>query len=173
MYVIGAPESLTVKIGLTISPSRRLREIQSMSPVELKVLWSCPGGPALEQALHAHFDSNRSHGEWFTFEADPVSAVRSAIENGLGRVLKTPRQDTRKPTPPPQQLDYERVVHESLWRAYATSPFKAIDAADRLGYLLPTLLGYLDSLAQKGRVRQTTPTRQDRAHQHFVLRPHS
>ncbi|MFE5899891.1 GIY-YIG nuclease family protein [Streptomyces sp. NPDC056488] len=82
VYVIGSPNSRTVKIGVTVDLVRRLREIQNLSPVELKVLWSVPGGPALEQALHDHFSEIRSHGEWFTFASDPVQAVQAAIEGG-------------------------------------------------------------------------------------------
>ncbi|MDX3771224.1 MULTISPECIES: GIY-YIG nuclease family protein [unclassified Streptomyces] len=78
MYVIGVPGALTTKFGVTSDLHRRLREIQNMSPVKLEVLWSCPGSNALEQVIHAPFAEARSHGEWFTFETDPLDLSRTA-----------------------------------------------------------------------------------------------
>lgn len=80
VYVIGTPGSNTVKIGRTIHLEKRLAEIQRMSPVQLEVLWSTPGGHALETALHRHFRARRSHGEWFAFDGDPVEAVTRATD---------------------------------------------------------------------------------------------
>lgn len=81
VYVIGTPGSNTVKIGRTVDRAKRLATIQRMSPVPLEVLWSHPGGHELETQLHRHFHNIRSHGEWFSFEADPVEAVRGAVES--------------------------------------------------------------------------------------------
>ncbi|MFJ5804016.1 GIY-YIG nuclease family protein [Streptomyces decoyicus] len=170
VYVIGAPGSLTAKIGVTTDLRRRLREIQNLSPVRLEVLWSCPGGLALEKALHAHFAEARSHGEWFVFESDPVTTVRQAIEGSLAEVEEAPHRPAKAGFRTPPQLDLERTVHELLWQVYSDTRFTAIDAADRLGYTLPTLLGYLDALAGKGRARLRLPVRSDRAKQVFTVR---
>jgi hypothetical protein len=80
VYVLGTPGSNTVKIGRTTNLAKRLADIQRMSPVPLSVLWSTPGGHELETRLHRHFATHRSHGEWFTFEADPVRAIKEAVE---------------------------------------------------------------------------------------------
>lgn len=79
VYVIGTPSSQTVKIGRTIQIKKRLADIQRMSPVPLEVLWTHPGGRELETNLHRRFASLRSHGEWFTFTEDPVTAVSQAV----------------------------------------------------------------------------------------------
>ncbi|MFJ2202390.1 GIY-YIG nuclease family protein [Streptomyces violaceusniger] len=79
VYLIGVPGSTTAKIGLARNVPQRLRQIQRMCPVRLEVLWTTPGGRALERALHDHFEAKRSHGEWFVFGGDPVSAVREAF----------------------------------------------------------------------------------------------
>jgi hypothetical protein len=81
VYVLGAPGSSTVKIGTTKHLSKRLGDIQRMSPVPLTVLWTHPGGHDLETNLHRHFKELRSHGEWFTFHSDPVRLVRWAVED--------------------------------------------------------------------------------------------
>jgi hypothetical protein len=171
VYVIGVPRSLTVKIGVTGDIRRRLREIQNMSPVELEVLWSCPGGPALEQALHAHFAEIRSHGEWFVFEADPVSTIRRAVESGLVTEADEPSFSVaRKPFKQPPPLALERTAHELIWEAYSTAQFTVAEAAERLGYTLPTFLGHLDALVEQGLARQRSPVRSDRTRQIFTVR---
>ncbi|MYY80869.1 MULTISPECIES: GIY-YIG nuclease family protein [unclassified Streptomyces] len=83
VYVIGARDGLTVKIGVTRSLEKRLQQIQNMCPIRVEVLWHTAGGRVLEKALHAHFACQRSHGEWFTFCSDPVAAIRAAIKDGL------------------------------------------------------------------------------------------
>jgi hypothetical protein len=80
VYVLGAPDSNTVKIGRTTNLPKRIAEIQRMSPVPLAVLWTTPGGHKLETRLHRHFDALRTHGEWFAFTSgDPVQLIQEAI----------------------------------------------------------------------------------------------
>ncbi|MFH8483578.1 GIY-YIG nuclease family protein [Streptomyces sp. NPDC018055] len=79
IYLIGTPGISTVKIGRTVNLSARLAKIQNMCPVPLQILFSAPGGPACEAALHAAFADKRSHGEWFDLEEDPVAAVKSVL----------------------------------------------------------------------------------------------
>ncbi len=81
VYVLGTPGSKTVKIGRTIDLTKRLADIQRMSPVPLQALWSHPGGCELETNLHRQFSALRTHGEWFTFGGDPVGSVKWAIED--------------------------------------------------------------------------------------------
>lgn len=82
VYVIGPEDSQTVKIGFSNKSRRRLREIQMMSPLPLDILWSCPGGKDLEDALHGRFRKYRTHGEWFAFPAymEPVRVIRNAAD---------------------------------------------------------------------------------------------
>jgi hypothetical protein len=80
VYVIGSSQSHLVKIGRTDDPSRRVADIQRMSPVPLSLLWATPGGADLEARLHRRFAAHRQHGEWFDFgDADPVATVRGEI----------------------------------------------------------------------------------------------
>ncbi|MGW3982804.1 GIY-YIG nuclease family protein [Streptomyces mirabilis] len=80
VYVIGVPESHVAKVGVSNAPERRLRQIQSMSPLPLQVLWTCSGGYDLERRLHLYLAPYRSHGEWFNFQGlDPVATVRAAV----------------------------------------------------------------------------------------------
>jgi hypothetical protein len=54
-----------VKIGTTTDLSSRVRELQTGSPVTLRVLAVCPGDRALEAALHRAYARYRVSGEWF------------------------------------------------------------------------------------------------------------
>lgn len=90
VYVIGSEESPLTKIGVTDDTSRRLREIQSMSPVPLQVLWKTPGGRPLERALHRYFHWARQHGEWFRLD-NPVEAVKEALQDPQLHTLQLER----------------------------------------------------------------------------------
>lgn len=80
VYVIGSPDSHTVKVGRSADPESRIAAIQTMSPVKLTVLWRTEGGAALEAALHRRFVEFRSHGEWFDFPGgDGVARVQAAV----------------------------------------------------------------------------------------------
>ena len=81
VYRIGSDETHKVKIGKSIHPERRLADIQRMSPVELRILWTHPGDLALESALHDEFASYRLHGEWFDFgDLNPAATIAAAAE---------------------------------------------------------------------------------------------
>lgn len=103
VYVIGEPGSSVVKIGLTWgSLEKRLYEIQLMSPVRLRVLWSCAGDNWVETGLHRRFADRRTHGEWFDFgDEDPISAISSAAPEVIAAVEQMwaaprPRNKTAK-----------------------------------------------------------------------------
>jgi hypothetical protein len=83
VYVLGAPGGSTVKIGRTTNLAKRFADIQSMSPVPLTLMWSHPGGHELETRLHRRFAEQRIHGEWFTFDCDPLPAIQKAVTEAL------------------------------------------------------------------------------------------
>lgn len=119
IYILGAPGGNTVKIGTTRHLSKRLGEIQRMSPVPLAILWTHPGGHELEANLHRHFKDVRSHGEWFVFRRNPVQLVQWAVEDQpwlRPKVkLAKPRRASTAPAPPtprdvPPSAEEERAL---------------------------------------------------------------
>lgn len=171
VYVIGCANSSTVKIGVSDDPERRLRQIQYMSPVPLQVLWSGPGGNALERALHKHFAEQRSHGEWFTFtDQDPVEAVRGALEAGL-RVEVPAQEDEPVPTDPPP-FDPLKMAYGQLARFYRPGErFVLCDVAERFGYMEDSMRTHLDALVADGRARMEHPFHSSNWwHQKYSLR---
>jgi hypothetical protein len=81
VYVVGGPGSPLVKIGRSRNVSRRLADLQRMSPVVLAVLGVFHGGSDLEAALHRRFRHQRAHGEWFDLGNDPLAAVQAAVDS--------------------------------------------------------------------------------------------
>lgn len=105
VYVIGPTDAKTVKIGRSIDTPKRIADIQRMSPLPLALLWTHPGGHELETNLHRHFSGLRTHGEWFTFQADPVQMVAWAVESEPWNLPKVsllrpkPHKSRRRPNP--------------------------------------------------------------------------
>ena len=54
-----------IKIGFTKSIKERLKALQAISPVRLKVICFVKGGKLREAAFHQTFAPLRAHGEWF------------------------------------------------------------------------------------------------------------
>lgn len=80
VYILKSPASRLVKIGHSGTLPRRVGDIQRMCPVPLSVLWTYPGGKALEGTLHQTFKDFRQHGEWFDFgDINPVPAVAADV----------------------------------------------------------------------------------------------
>lgn len=71
VYVIGQQQSSIAKIGVTGGDLRkRLKSIQTGSPIKLEVLWWFFASPEDEQRLHEEFDEFRLEGEWFDFQGE-------------------------------------------------------------------------------------------------------
>lgn len=80
VYMIGSKIGTFVKIGVSGNPARRLRDLQTASPLELELLATVPGGQELEQVLHIWFAELRVRGEWFRFpHRDAVDQLREAV----------------------------------------------------------------------------------------------
>lgn len=155
VYVIGAPESTTVKIGITVDLDDRLRQIQSMCPVKVAVLWATPGSGALERALHRRFTQQRSHGEWFVFDDDPVGQIREAIADGLDAVIEQAVQPEDEVQQEPAESSLpakQRMILDGLRRCYPRTYFAIHEAASQLGYEINSMRDALESLLEVGKV---------------------
>lgn len=95
VYLIGSPESPLVKIGWSDNPQRRLRNLQTGSPVPLHLLAVFEGGAIVEAELHRRFADKRSHDEWFDLGSDPVAAVSPFVK--VAQVEEGERTGRRQP----------------------------------------------------------------------------
>ncbi len=64
-FVYFIQDDLQVKIGHSVNPRARLRELQCATHRVLKLLATCKGGQQRERLLHKKFAKHRLKGEWF------------------------------------------------------------------------------------------------------------
>lgn len=87
VYVISCTDSDAplCKIGIANSPEKRLKELSTASPHQLRVeaaMYS-PQAAAVERAAHNHFADLRRNGEWFGMPAsDAIRFVHSQVLEG-------------------------------------------------------------------------------------------
>lgn len=85
-YAVTEDANGLVKIGKAQDVGSRVRTMQSGSAAKLTVVWSAPGGHALECYLHDVFESRRVRGEWFDFSGvdavELISGAASRWRNG-------------------------------------------------------------------------------------------
>lgn len=74
-FVQAAGASGLIKIGSSVDPAARLKDLQIGSGVELKLLRVLPGGH-LEDTWHAAFEHLRVRGEWFQPGPDLLEAIQ-------------------------------------------------------------------------------------------------
>ena len=80
VYFILSEETGLVKIGVTTDLRRRVRALQTASPVELKLMGKIIGNRWREERFHLVFREYRERGEWFRYEGE----VRDFVE-GLAK----------------------------------------------------------------------------------------
>ncbi|MFJ8855661.1 GIY-YIG nuclease family protein [Streptomyces sp. NPDC102437] len=95
VYLIGSAASTLVKIGWSDNPERRLRDLQTGSPLPLQLLAVFEGGAVVEAKLHRRFADKRRHGEWFDLGPDPVAVVSPSVR--AAQVEEAERTGRRQP----------------------------------------------------------------------------
>lgn len=65
LYFIEAVDSGFIKIGRSLNPELRLKQLEAGSPNQLVILGKVSGGSELEAELHKRFSAHRERGEWF------------------------------------------------------------------------------------------------------------
>lgn len=135
VYFIGGDFD-RVKIGYTSSgdATGRLRDLQTGSPVVLRVHAECPGDISDERALHAALNAEREHGEWFRISerlsaliayvssakrlagwrdvlANPDAAGRLASPCGFTELGDLTANDIRLPAVEPEKINLDSLLH--------------------------------------------------------------
>lgn len=99
VYFIQGGEGSPIKIGYASDCYLRLNNLQSATPVTLRILTSAPGTKEAERALHAKFAKQALGREWFTptpdifaeiekIKADP-GYLMAAYTNRAARIKKS------------------------------------------------------------------------------------
>lgn len=74
-----------LKIGYTVDPVYRMRNLVAMSPVPLNKIAEIPGTPDDEKALHKQFAEYRAHGEWFRIEGALAAYIQTLNSGDIGQ----------------------------------------------------------------------------------------
>lgn len=109
VYAIVADGLGRIKIGKAANPEKRLRELQIGSPVKLSLTFKAGWHDSNEKLLHACFQEERLHGEWFRQSPrieEFLSGVRSIAEED-GR-FEWAMQFISKEIPPARNEDFLR-----------------------------------------------------------------
>jgi hypothetical protein len=67
-----------IKIGWSRKVATRVAQLQTGSPVPIKLLGVTPGGRSLERELHHRFAADRLTGEWFTATPELLACIAAA-----------------------------------------------------------------------------------------------
>ncbi|WP_078531189.1 GIY-YIG nuclease family protein [Streptomyces sp. PsTaAH-124] len=126
VYLIGSPESPLVKIGYTDNPERRLRHLQTGSPLPLQLLALFEGGCITEAALHRRFADKRRHGEWFDLGPDPVGAVSPFV-----RVAQVEEAEDVGRHQPKHELRYDDVTLQEWADWFPEEPSRVHERMER------------------------------------------
>jgi hypothetical protein len=97
VYFATCRQTGTVKIGSSLEPYARLKELQTAHPFELKIEAILPGGTDEEWEYHRRFADERLKGEWFKLS----EMIELIIKNN--------------PAPPPPDFrELERAARERM-----------------------------------------------------------
>ncbi len=81
VYFIGTPVFGWYKIGKSITPEVRVKDLGILLPFKIDVIgvWSAQNHHAMEKALHEIYADNRINGKWFEFSKKTAYEVVSNI----------------------------------------------------------------------------------------------
>lgn len=77
VYFIVDWQRRVVKIGVSQSPQKRLKDLQTSNPHPLELAAIVPGGFALERELHERYTAYRLSGEWFQLTQEIMDQIES------------------------------------------------------------------------------------------------
>ena len=86
VYLIQAGDSFRFKIGCSVDPDRRIKELQGGSSCVLKLLCrkKCRDMYVQEKRWHELFSVSRKHGEWFDLSEKQLPKIVSALKGDIG-----------------------------------------------------------------------------------------
>lgn len=85
-----------IKIGYSVDPQKRLKELQTGSPTKLHLQHVIPGCTKTEAGLHEMFSHIKAKGEWFKYTEEMKWFIRTLRESADLTNLKTVLMESQK-----------------------------------------------------------------------------
>ena len=88
LYIIGLSGVESIyKIGISVNPHRRLKQLQTGCPFLLKLMWTMgvPNAQEMEKRLHMCLKASHVSGEWYKIDGDVVGLVTSLLPQLVGQ----------------------------------------------------------------------------------------
>lgn len=76
-------ETGPIKIGISVDPTQRLRNLQTAHPHKLELICVIAGGGGLEAEYHKRFAAHRLTGEWFAPHPDILAEIERISIGGM------------------------------------------------------------------------------------------
>ncbi len=98
VYFVSQGERGPIKIGFAKDVDKRVRALQTASPVPLKVLAVVEGDSAIEKRFHRLLEAHRLMGEWFERSAPVVDVVENVerVLADIHREIEEESSDEKK-----------------------------------------------------------------------------
>lgn len=80
VYFIQGIDGGRIKIGWAKRPGVRLRELQTGSPVALRIVAAMPGDRSAERDQHKKWEQHRAYGEWFYPAPQLLDFINEVVE---------------------------------------------------------------------------------------------
>lgn len=139
VYVIHAVGTNRIKIGYSVDPEKRLAQLQTGSPYELRLLAKWPGTIEAEQRAHQCLTQYRCGGEWFS------------VPPFIGQIIHQAITGWAKPSKWGKLWRLERDRDYYRWRLAFTPERCSITG----GRLTPEILRILQSRPGPGRYAES------------------
>jgi len=88
IYFVLAEEVGRIKIGKSLEIENRVSQLQTGSPIELKLVCLLDLSDKYEGILHEFFKEDRVHGEWFEYSEDIKAFIELAERKGSLGVIQ-------------------------------------------------------------------------------------
>jgi len=88
VYFIEATGLNRVKIGYATNPTKRIKDLDTGSAVNLELLGVVPGSLAKERQLHQKFAQYRIKGEWFNYSDE----IKDYVKENTSLELQQPKK---------------------------------------------------------------------------------
>lgn len=117
VYLIGTNPQAPVKIGFSLNPWARLKEVGTGNHQDLAILATFKASKSFEGDLHRAFEEYNIKNEWFRLPASVIDFIveTSISGNDVCELLRSNFNKLRRPQPPPElEVEEKKKIEVEL-----------------------------------------------------------